>query len=496
MDKMNKIDIYQAFLNKELLVKSVTKDKKIEWKPITDVMKHPVINKTQYKMGIENGTSCAVTEDHSLFLDKKDTIESLKTKDFKIGDSLVFIENDNIVSRKIDSLLIIPSIPFMYDLSVQDNENFVLESGILAHNSFRPPASEKFIQGQTQVFGFIWEDEELLEYLYMAVDDFNSRPPVTGIIIDNLWGTERRWRTTIILRAAAFACFAIAMNWIADEFSLGEENKVSLRIGEEGEIKEMPIGDIFNEIYGDSVDKQSKIVKRDIANLKYGKFLGFILSLFNRIKTKKEKSEIRKAFENDNLYIKSYNKKNKKIVWVPLKNVMRHYVKDKRQLEIKGDGKTVTTTEDHSLFGWKDNSAIKSSQLKKGSIIISEKNNNPVPLEVDSVKDIERRKYMYDLSVPGNENFFLSSGILAHNSYSISGVSLDIEKSSKYQSMKDEYINEYDKLVEANKESIKIIKGLRQFRYGVGITSALGPLNRPGVQSRRNLLTPGYGSLI
>ena len=30
---------------------------------------------------------------------------------------------------------------------------------------FRPPASEKFIQGQTQVFGFIWEVEELLEYL-------------------------------------------------------------------------------------------------------------------------------------------------------------------------------------------------------------------------------------------------------------------------------------------------------------------------------------------
>ena len=54
--------------------------------------------------------------------------------------------------------------------------------------------------------------------------------------------------------------------------------------------------------------------------------------------------------------------------------------------------------------------------------------------------------------------------------------------------MKDEYINEYDKLVEQNKLSIKIVKGLRQFRYGVGITSALGPLNRPGVQSRRNFI--------
>jgi hypothetical protein len=55
---------------------------------------------------------------------------------------------------------------------------------------FRTPESEKFIQGQTQVFGFIWEDEELLEYLYMAIDDFNSRPPTTGIVVSDLWGQK------------------------------------------------------------------------------------------------------------------------------------------------------------------------------------------------------------------------------------------------------------------------------------------------------------------
>lgn len=159
---------------------------------------------------------------------------------------------------------------------------------------FRPPSSEKFIQGQTQVFGFIWEDEELLEYIDWAINDFNSRPPTTGIDINNLFGSEKRWQTTILLRAAAFACFAIAMNWIADEFS-----------------------------------------------------------------------------------------------------------------------------------------------------------------------------------------------------YSISGVSLDIDKSSKYMSIKDEFINEYDKVVEANKRSIKIIKGLRQMKFGVGITSAMGPLSRPGIQSRRNMVEAG-----
>ena len=161
---------------------------------------------------------------------------------------------------------------------------------------FRPPESSKFIQGQTQVFGFIWEDEELYEDLLMAIDDFNSRPPVTGIDLSNLFASEKRWTTTILLRAAAFACFEIALTWISNEFS-----------------------------------------------------------------------------------------------------------------------------------------------------------------------------------------------------YNISGISLDLDKSSKYQAIKDEYIAEYDKLVDLNKQSIKLIVGLRQQKYGIGITSALGPLSRPGVQSRRNLISAGQG---
>lgn len=164
---------------------------------------------------------------------------------------------------------------------------------------FTPPESSKYIQGQTQVFGFLWEDEELLEDIYFAIDDFNTYPPVTGIEIGNLLGSERRWRGPVLMRASYYALRSIAINWISQEFS-----------------------------------------------------------------------------------------------------------------------------------------------------------------------------------------------------YSISGVSLDIEKSSKYMQMADSTTAEWDKLVEAAKRSIKIIKGLRQFRYGVGITSALGPLNRPGVQSRRNMLDssigPGY----
>jgi len=127
---------------------------------------------------------------------------------------------------------------------------------------FRPPATEKFIQGQTQVFGFIWEDEELLEYIYMAIEDFNSRPPTTDINISNLFSSEKRWRTTILIRAAAFACFAIAMNWIADEFSVGPHERVTVR-DENGTEYSLTVMDFFDIIYGDRVRNISEEAREE-----------------------------------------------------------------------------------------------------------------------------------------------------------------------------------------------------------------------------------------
>jgi hypothetical protein len=161
---------------------------------------------------------------------------------------------------------------------------------------FRPPASEKFIQAQAQVFGYVWEDYELYEYLLMAIDFFNTAPPVTGI---TLLGTPERWRSVVILKAASLACSALALNWIVDEYD-----------------------------------------------------------------------------------------------------------------------------------------------------------------------------------------------------YSISGVSLNLEKSSKYQSMMEAFETQYDKILELAKRSIKIAVGLKQPRYGIGISSALGPYSRPGVQSRRNYVSGFRGGWV
>lgn len=156
---------------------------------------------------------------------------------------------------------------------------------------FRPPSTEQFIQTQTEVFGYIWEDEELYEYILIAIDMYNAAPPVTDISIMSM---PNRWRSVILMAAAAQACRSLALNWIADEFS-----------------------------------------------------------------------------------------------------------------------------------------------------------------------------------------------------YSVSGVSLDLEKSSKYMAMKENYETEFDKALEQAKRSIKIIKGVKQPRFGIGISSALGPFNRVGVQSRSNYINGG-----
>jgi len=72
--------------------------------------------------------------------------------------------------------------------------------------------------------------------------------------------------------------------------------------------------------------------------------------------------------------------------------------------------------------------------------------------------------------------------------YSIGGVSLSIEKSSKYESLKSNAEGQFDKAVEAKQRTVKFIRGLQQPRYGIGIRSAFGPRVGRGVLSPRNFI--------
>lgn len=84
---------------------------------------------------------------------------------------------------------------------------------------FRPPAHETTVRQFNQVFGFIWENDELQEYLERALDRISAAPPRTPFAsCDQLVQCYPEWRTLLLNGAMMDALFAVMINWIADEF--------------------------------------------------------------------------------------------------------------------------------------------------------------------------------------------------------------------------------------------------------------------------------------
>lgn len=129
---------------------------------------------------------------------------------------------------------------------------------------FRPPSTEKYLQSQTQVFGYIWEDEELYEYILMGIDEFNLAPPVTGITITTM---PSRWTTLVVMRAAGFACAALTMNWISDEFSVGGEECVTVK-DDEGNESDVSLEELFDIIHGDEYREFEDYISKEIKKAK------------------------------------------------------------------------------------------------------------------------------------------------------------------------------------------------------------------------------------
>jgi hypothetical protein len=85
---------------------------------------------------------------------------------------------------------------------------------------FRPPEQEGVIKKYNRVFGYVWEDFELLCYLELSLDWFNSLPPETEGIrtLNDLCQRKPVWRTFILWGAVVHALFALSVNWVHDEF--------------------------------------------------------------------------------------------------------------------------------------------------------------------------------------------------------------------------------------------------------------------------------------
>ena len=146
----------------------------------------------------------------------------------------------------------LPSRKYMYDLTAEDWHNFVLHrSGVVISNSpdrnyrFRPPESEGTVGCFSQVFGYIWEDEELLEYLKIALDKWNAFPPETEELcdLDTVCQRKPAWKAAMLWGAVVNAAMALAFNWTADEFSVRGDTLVRVVLPDGREV-DLPIKDL------------------------------------------------------------------------------------------------------------------------------------------------------------------------------------------------------------------------------------------------------------
>ncbi len=134
---------------------------------------------------------------------------------------------------------------------------------------FSPPTGEESVNAFTRVFGFLWEDYELLEFLRVSLDSINARPPMTFYrTLDQLISQNRPWRTVLLEGAMIHALFALALNWVVDEFdySIGG---VSLSIEKSSKYQSMS-SDVQARFESD-VEKAKETVKI-FMGLKQSKF--------------------------------------------------------------------------------------------------------------------------------------------------------------------------------------------------------------------------------
>lgn len=214
LDLAQREKIRAAYAAGRLRVRSCGPDGQQAWKRVLEVRRAEVGPEAILGVVTSQGTS-VLTAGHRVFLTPTTKVEaeSLRSGD-QVGGVLV------------TSVRTLPSRQFMYDLTAEDWHNFYLHrSGLLVSNSpdrnyhFRPPAHETTIGQFNRVFGFIWEDEELQEYIQRALDRISAAPPRTYFATcDQLVQNRPEWRTLLLNGAMMDALFALMVNWISDEF--------------------------------------------------------------------------------------------------------------------------------------------------------------------------------------------------------------------------------------------------------------------------------------
>lgn len=204
---------------------------------------------------------------------------------------------------------------------------------------------------------------------------------------------------------------------------------------------------------------------------------------------------VRDAFLAGTLRVSAVDPSTGRVGQYVVKDVLVHTTPHKEMVRTRlVDGREVCTTVDHSLFYRSGDGIVptEAGSLRAGDWIAvvgeGDMSGEVSWAEVQEVELLPPQEHTYDLFVPGPENFRLANGILAHNSYSIGGISLDLERSSKYMDLKRNAEEQWDKLTTAKQQTTMFLRGLKQPKFGMGVRSAFGPHTGRGTVSPRSFL--------
>lgn len=113
------------------------------------------------------------------------------------------------------------------------------------HYKFRPPAHEETIDQYSRVFGYIWEDLELVEYLERGLDMIVAAPPRTPFMnYEAMLRDRAEWKTLLITGAMYWALQALQINWTAEEFSLKGDTLLRVLLPN-GDVEEVTIEELY-----------------------------------------------------------------------------------------------------------------------------------------------------------------------------------------------------------------------------------------------------------
>lgn len=118
------------------------------------------------------------------------------------------------------------------------------------HYHFQPPAHEEAIRQYNRVFGYIWQDEELRQFLYQSMYDCIAAPPRTPFTtLEMMLSSFPEWRSVLLTGAAKYALFALRVLWVSEQFSLAGDTLVEVKV--DGESVQLTMKALWEACYAD-----------------------------------------------------------------------------------------------------------------------------------------------------------------------------------------------------------------------------------------------------